>query len=182
MARSKKPERFAPPIMQAFRSAFRERDAAKPLDLKNEAGERIIAGRRSSPRNAVSESALRQELSEDLASLLNTVNLASCEDLRLYPHVTKSILNYGLNDLSAISTEENAVHDIGGRLVDVLARYESRLVPGSIAVKRDTAIDETSTRIRFNVHAEMHATPVDVMVEFVADIEVDSGKMKLSRL
>jgi type VI secretion system protein ImpF len=182
MIRPKKPDRFVPPLMQAFRAAFRERDAGKTLDLKDEAGERIIAGRRSSPRNVVSESTLRQELAEDLGSLFNTVNMASAEDLRQAPFVLRSILNYGLTDLTAISIDEHAVEDIGAELRTVLASYEPRLIAETVAVERDRTVDETSLKIRFNIHAEMFATPVDVPVEFIADVEIDSGKLKISRL
>lgn len=182
MVRSKKPDRFAPPLMQAFRAAFRERDAAKPLDLKDESGERIIASRRSTPRNVVSESTLRQELSEDLGALLNTINMSSCEDLRETPFVSRSILNYGLADLTAISIDEHAVEDIGAELRKILSTYEPRLTANSIAIERDRSIDEASLKVRFNIHAEMLANPVDVPVEFVADVEIDSGKLKISRL
>jgi type VI secretion system protein ImpF len=168
--------------MQAFRAAYRERDAGKPLDLKNEQGERVIAGRRSSPRNAVNESALREGLSEDLGSLLNTINMAACEDLQDAPFVARSILNYGMIDLTAISIDELAVDDIGAKLAAALKAYEPRLITETIAVERDTSVDSASLKLRFNVHAEMFATPADVPVEFVADIEVDSGKLKISRL
>jgi type VI secretion system protein ImpF len=168
--------------MQAFRAAFRERDAGKRLDLKNEQGERVIAGRRSSPRNAVSESALREGLSEDLGSLLNTINMAACENLQDVPFVAGSILNYGMIDLTAISIDELAVNDIGAKLAAALKTYEPRLISETIAIERDTSVDSASLKVRFNVHAEMFATPTDVSVEFVADIEVDSGKLKISRL
>ncbi len=81
MRRATKNERFVPPIMQAFRAAFHDKDSAKVLDLRTNEEERVIAGRRSSPRNAVNEAVLRQELAEDLGSLLNTINFASVENL-----------------------------------------------------------------------------------------------------
>src|SRR2546421_12183878 len=108
MSGDKKPDRFTPPLMYAFRAAFREHDAKKPLDLKDETGERIIPSRRISPRNIVNQTALKEELGEDLASLLNTVNMESCEDLSPYKHVTRSILNYWLFDLAAISIDDSA--------------------------------------------------------------------------
>lgn len=177
-----KNERFVPPIMQAFRSAFRDHDSKKALDLRSDADERVIAGRRSSPRNAVSETSLRQELSEDLSNLLNTINLSSIEDLSGLEDVATSILNYGVADLTAISTEEIAVGRIGSSLQQVIETYEPRLVPGSLGIATSPEIDDISTRVRFHFNAEMYANPSDIAIEFVADVETDSGKMKISKL
>jgi type VI secretion system protein ImpF len=182
MTGAKKPDRFAPPLMYAFRAAFRDHDARKALDLKDESGERIIASRRASPRNVVNQSVLKEELAEDLVSLLNTVNMDSSENISQYKQVTRSILNYGLSDLAAVSIDENAVEGIAAELRSAFLDYEPRLIAQSIQVERDRTVDPTLLKIRFNVHAEMLATPVDVPVEFVADLELDSGKMKISRL
>jgi type VI secretion system protein ImpF len=182
MAELKKTDRFVPPLMQAFRAAFRARDAGKVLDLKDESGERIIAGRRATPRNAVAEPALRQDLSDDIAALLNTTNFAAIEDISQLEHVSRSILNYGFPDLTAISIDEDAAGNIGEQIRAALRAFEPRLVNSSIVVERDNSVDAVSLKIRFNVRAEMLATPVDVPLEFVADLELDSGKMKISRL
>ncbi len=175
-------DRFVPPVMQAFRAAFKDKDSGKKLDSRNMAGERIISGRRATTRNAVSETLLKQELSDDLAALLNTVNLESTENLNDFKHVRQSILNFGIHDLSSISSESHALENIGSHLKDVLQIYESRLVDGTLAVLKSADLDEINTRLSFHVAAEMYATPTDVPVEFVADIESYSGKMNLKRL
>jgi type VI secretion system protein ImpF len=169
--------------MQAFREAHRSRDAAKPLDLRDDQGNRVLAGRRSSPRRVTNEQSLRRELAEDLAALLNTVNLQSAIDMDDLDHVRKSILNYGLTDLSRISIDEIAVNGLGGTLQNALKSFEPRLIASSVEVKRDSKfINTKDLKVRFNVHADMHATPLDIPVDFVAELEVDSAKMKLTKL
>jgi type VI secretion system protein ImpF len=175
-------DRFVPPLMYAFRESFRERDSRKASDQRDEAGERVLASRRASPRNAVSEANLRIELADDIAALLNTTNLAAASDLSEFDHVATSVLNYGFPDLTAISIDENAAGGIGQQIRAALRAFEPRLVDSSIAVERDNSLDPASLKIRFNVHAEMFAAPVDVPLEFVADLELDSGKLKISRL
>jgi len=182
MASPKMLNRLAPPLMYAFRDAFRASDARKSLDLKDGSGERVLAGRRTLARGGIADITLRQELSDDLAALLNTVNLAATQDLSPYAYVEKSVVNYGLWDLTAISIDEDAVNRIGAMLKSVLAEFESRLISDSIAIERDNSIDSASLKLRFNIRAEMLATPVDLPVEFIADLEIDSGKMKISRL
>ena len=48
-------DRLSPPLMFAFRSAHAARDANKKIDLRDEAGERVIAGRRSAGRAPITE-------------------------------------------------------------------------------------------------------------------------------
>jgi type VI secretion system protein ImpF len=175
-------DRLAPPLMHAFREAFRNKDARKELDLRDDTGERVIASRRVSARSWVNETALRRDLAEDLTRLLNTVNLASAQDLSEYSYVARSILNYGLTDITAYSSEETAVDDITDELRQTLASYEPRLIADSVEVTREIVPDNTAQKIRFAITAEMHASPVDIPVEFVAELEFDSGKMRISRL
>ena len=59
--------------MLAFRVAHAARDAKSKVDLRNEQGERVIAGRRASGRAPISEAILRKEVARDLESLMNTV-------------------------------------------------------------------------------------------------------------
>ena len=168
--------------MHAFREAFRMRDAAKPIDNRNDAGERVIAGRRTSPRSAVGEVALRSELGEDLASLLNTVELGAIEDLHDYERVASSILNFGVPDLAAIAASPEAARQVANLLRQRLELYECRLVAGTVVVSGEPLDDTASGQLRFHINAEMYSTPTDIPVEFVADVEVESGKIRVFRM
>ena len=168
--------------MQAFREAARAKDSRKVADERDASGDRIIAGRRNMARRATNEQALRRELSEDLATLLNTVNLGSTLDISDMPFVSKSILNFGLADISSLTVDEMAVADVSAELCDMLRSYEPRLVPETIEVERAGGIDAVEMKVRFIIRAEMRASPVDVPVEFVADLEIETAKMQISRL
>ena len=181
MRRPKQHDRFVPPVMQAFRAAFRERDSSKIRELRGPDDERIIAGRRSSPRNAVNEAVLKQELADDLSALLNTVNLASAENLDGLDEVKTSILNYGIEDLTAISSESVGAGNVGPRMRQVLKSFESRLIDSTISVQPRAAEEDSDARIRFQISADMYATPADVPVEFVADVEAYSGRMNIKQ-
>jgi type VI secretion system protein ImpF len=179
---SSKNDRLAPPLMYAFRAAHEKRDAKAKLDLRDEGGERVIAARRVTTRGPISESGLRREVMTDLLSLLNTVNLDAAEDLSSAPAVRSSILNYGFPDLSWRSIEENSLHDVAREIEIALADFEPRLARNSIQAKRDLSIGEEELKLRFLVKADLRARPVNVPVEFIAEVELDSGKIKIDRL
>src|SRR5262245_51619889 len=182
MASVKKTDRLSPPLMYAFRSAHEARDARTKLDLRDEAGERVIAGRRMAVRTAITEPTLRREVARDLDSLMNTIALESSEDLESFAHVRGSILNYGLPDITHRSIDEVAVADVGEEIRSALARHEPRLIPNTIRVARDPEINEAELKVRFVVRAELLCEPLNVPVEFVADLELDSGNISVGRL
>jgi len=168
--------------MYAFRSAFEARDARKKLDLRDESGERVIASRRILPRTAISEPVLRREVARDLEALMNTVALESSLDLDGCDYVRRSVLNYGLPDLAHRTIDETSLDSIKDEIKTALARFEPRLVPDTIRVMRDETVDRAQLRIRFVVNAELLCKPVDVPVEFIAEVDLDSAKIQISRL
>ncbi|HEY1942567.1 MAG TPA: type VI secretion system baseplate subunit TssE [Roseiarcus sp.] len=178
----KRNDRLAPPLMYAFRAAHDKRDARQRLDLRDEAGERVIAARRVTTRSPISESGLRREVTSDLLDLFNTTNLNAAVDLAQAPEVRRSILNFGFPDLSWRTIDENRLAEIAGEIEVALARFEPRLETGSIKAWRDANVAAEDLKLRFLVKADLRAQPVSVPVEFVAEVEFDSGKIKIDRL
>jgi len=182
MAVASRKNRLAPPLMHAFRSAYAARDSKKPIDLRDESGERIIAGRRSAGRSPITELQLRREVARDLDGLMNTVALESAEDIREFEYVRKSILNFGLPDLVHRTIEDGSIDDVREEIKKALLNYEPRIDRDSIQAKRDTSIKSHELKIRFIVRAELLCEPVNVPVEFVADLDVDVGSIQINRL
>ena len=171
--------RLRPPLMFAFRDAHRSRDAAKAVDLRDAEGERVIAGRRAAPRAAITEQKLRQEIAIDLEALVNTINLGSSIDLSEHGHVARSVLNHGFPDITHISIDEYRVNGIKDKLADVLMGFEPRLIRQSIAVERDEGLDAAELKVRFTVRADLNCEPLNVPIQFVADVELDTGKIAI---
>lgn len=115
MANSTRASRLSPPLMHVFRTAHEAKDAKRIIDQRNEAGERVIAGRRLRARQIITESMLRREVSRDLDALLNTVALDATVDMENAPQVRKSILNFGLSDIALHTIDENGVEQIPTR-------------------------------------------------------------------
>ena len=88
--------RLSPPLMHVFRAAHAAKDAKKRVDIRDEAGERVLAGRRLRARQVITESVLRREVARDLDALLNTIAMESTIDMSETPEARKSILNFGI--------------------------------------------------------------------------------------
>ncbi len=64
----------------------------------------------------------------------------------------------------------------------MLRRYEPRLVPNTIRVIRDKNIDPAALKVRYLVHGDLMCEPLNVPIDFVADVEVNTGKFRINRL
>ncbi len=185
MAKVKPSERLTAPLMYAFRSAAEAGDSKMKLDLRDDAGERVIASRRGTGtrRRALSDAALKALLAEDLTGLLNAINLNSAapELIGDLPAVKKSILNYGLEDLANKTIDETLrINGIRSELEDAFKAYEPRLLPRTMRIERDTE-NEDDLSIRFVVRSDMRADPVPTSIEFVTEVELDTGEIKVGR-
>ena len=133
----------------------------------------------SATRAAITEPKLRREIGIDLDALVNTINLGSVEDLSGLEHVRRSILNHGFPDMTRLSIDEHRVDVIREDLAAVLMSYEPRLIRKSIAVERDETLDRAELKVRFLVRADLNCDPLNVPVQFVADLELDTGKIAI---
>src|SRR5215470_12452773 len=123
MSRPARQSRLSPPLMHVFRTAHEAKDARRVIDQRNEAGDRIIAGRRLRARQVITESMLRREVSRDLDALLNTIALDATVDMERAPEVRRSILNFGLPDISNRTIDENRVGNIPNEIRTAIAIY-----------------------------------------------------------
>ena len=181
MARVNNKTRLSPPLMHVFRAAHDAKDAKKRVDIRSEGGDRVIASRRMRVRQVISESVLRREVTRDLDALLNTIALEATIDMREAEYVRKSILNFGLPDVTHRTIDEIGVDDISEEIRATIIKYEPRLATASVRVERDMSVDPVELKIRFNVRADLTCDPVNVPVEFTADI-IDGGKILINRL
>jgi type VI secretion system protein ImpF len=166
--------------MFAFREAHRVKDAHLSAGAMDESGHQAKAARHAA-LTTISEAQLRAELMRDLDLLLNTTNLASSIDLADEPEIRRSIVNFGVPDIIRITIDENRIDSVSEAMSEAILAFETRLLPDSIKVSRDTSIDVGGLGVRFLVLAEMNCEPVALPVEFVADLEMASGRLSMRK-
>lgn len=181
MARLDSKTRLSPPLMHVFRAAHEAKDAKKTIDMRNESGERVLAGRRLRPRHVITEPVLRREVYRDVDALLNSIALESTIDMTDAPFARKSIINFGIPDITHRSIDEAGVDNIPAEIREALINYEPRLAAASVRVTRDASVDPAELKIRFVVRADLTCDPVHVPVEFVAEV-IEPNKIVVNRL
>ena len=173
--------RLSPPLMHVFRAAHEAKDAKKTVEIRNEFGDRVLAGRRMRPRHVITEPVLRREVGRDVDAMLNTIAMESTVDMTDVPYVRKSIINFGLPDIAHRTIDEAGINDIPGEIKEALINFEPRLAAASLRITRDTSVDPVELKIRFIVRADLTCDPVHVPVEFIAEV-IHTGKILVNRL
>ena len=180
MADTKRNSRLNPSLMYVFRAAHQAKDAMKrPKWREKDEGELPKLQSRSVQRVAITEATLRREVTRDLEALMNCVSFDSTIDLSEFPIVRKSVLNFGFPDIAVRTIDELDVAGLEPQIEKVLRTDEPRLIAASLRVMRDRRIDPIELKVRYVVHADLSCEPLNVPVEFVADVEVTTGKVHI---
>ncbi|MFK7836769.1 MAG: type VI secretion system baseplate subunit TssE [Sulfitobacter sp.] len=133
-------------------------------------------------RDALNEATLREHLQADLNALLDTIELGSAVPLDDLPHVRSSIINYGFRDLSNLSVTDIGKPQIKQAIRQSLINHEPRLVQQSIEVDVREPDDDNGQRASISVSAELMGDPIDIPLDFDAEIDMAAGKLKMSKL
>lgn len=168
-------------LMHVFRSAVEQGDARK-TDRSYREGDRDIALRARHARDGTGEAALRANLAYDIANLMNTIRLDASADLADAPFVARSVINFGFADMSRASRSHEASLRIADSIRQSLITHEPRLVPGSIEVRIRDRNESSDQRLSFDISAEMRASPADIPLDFVAEVDLGAGKLRMTRL
>jgi type VI secretion system protein ImpF len=168
-------------LMHVFRSAVERGDSRDGRTTYRD-GDREVTQRSKERREGTDEETLRRHLSNDMASLMNTIALDAIVDLDDAPYVRNSIINFGFSDLSTMSQSQFAATDVAKFIRETLIRHEPRLIAGTIDINVNIEAQSVSQRLTFDISAEMVATPVDVPLSFMAEVDMGAGKMQMTRL
>ena len=174
-------ERSKISLMQAFRAAHEDHDARVRAE-RNSDDETEILNRSKQRREGVSDEALRRHLQEDLISLLNTTQLSSVIPLDDYPHIEKSVVNFGFPDFSKFSREELSKPHVLDAIRQSLLDHEPRLRNSTLDVQINNPEADSGQRLSIHVSAELVSDPVDIPVDFEAEVDLGAGKLAMQQL
>jgi type VI secretion system protein ImpF len=173
---------FQVSLMNVFRQAARERDARARDETEVDSDGRVLSARTIERREGSDQATLRKNLAADLGNLMGTIHLEATVPLDGLDHVRASVLNYGIQDMSRFSVSDAKNPKLLSRLREQLLAHEPRLIAETLKITLRREEADSRQRIAFDVVAEMTARPVDVPLEFVAEIDTGEGKIAISDL
>lgn len=130
----------------------------------------------SRDRRMLSFARLRECVVRDLGWLLNTVCLSVSQDLEPYPEVQRSVLNFGIPDLTGRVPTGADVAGIEQSVRQAIIDFEPRLLRDTLKVNVRVQRWRADNRVlQFTVQAHLWAQPVPLDVRFRSEVDVDTG-------
>jgi type VI secretion system protein ImpF len=124
---------------------------------------------------------LREVVLRDIAWLLNATNFAAGEDIDAYPEVQRSVLNYGLPDLSGRTASGTDPAALERSIRDALLAFEPRILRHSLQVRLSRNEDQMShNAMTFDIEGELWAQPIPLHVYVRTEIDLDVGDVRVS--
>jgi type VI secretion system protein ImpF len=177
----RKGDRSRVSLLQIFRAAHQDRDSRVDL-VRDNNGEATITRRSKMRREGVDETTLKAHVQADLGALMNTIQLGAAIDLSDVPHVERSVLNYGFRDLSDVTARELNSTAVVASIRQSLLNHEPRIVPETLEVRVSDGSGDKHHRLEISVTAELMADPVDLPIDFDAEIDLGAGKLRMRNL
>lgn len=113
---------------------------------------------------------------------MNTIQLDSAVALDDVPHVKASVINYGFRDLSDVTAHDLNSLAVVKSIRQSLLDHEPRIVPESLEVDVAERPAGGRNRLAVSVSAELMGDPVDIPIQFDAEVDLGVGKLHMSNL
>ena len=138
--------------------------------------------RESRQAQVFSERELHDSVVRDLQWLLNSDNLTSGIDLGDYPEVGRSVLNYGIPDLSGKTIFSADVPAIEQAVREAIINFEPRILPHSLRVGVFVDTEAMShNRLTFEIRGELWAKPVPLELFLLTEVDLETGSVTVAK-
>ena len=126
---------------------------------------------------ALSMDRLRKSVLRDVNWLFNATQMDA--DLSDYPHVARSVLNYGLPALSGCPASNIRLVELSRALREMLVNFEPRLIPSTVRVHAETNDEMSHNVIVFRIEAQLWSQPVPIELMMRTDINLENGQTRV---
>lgn len=140
-------------------------------------------GKREEGRDqrVISANRLRECVTRDLGWLLNTVWMESDQSLESVPEVQKSVLNYGIPDLTGTAISGLDASALQRRLRETILQFEPRLTAETLKVVVEASDDRMDRRsLVFRIESEMWAQPIPLNLYLKTEVDLETGRLNVT--
>ena len=127
-------------------------------------------------KRIMSVNQLKNSVQRDLSWLFNTRNLTPLLPVTLYPEIASSVLNYGISELTGISSASLRQDKLERALIKAIKQFEPRLIANTIRLCARLNRDEANTNaVTFELTADMWAQPVPLQLYVQTEMDLENG-------
>jgi len=147
--------------------AFAQIESVATLNTQPEAADR---------RN-ISMRRLREIVQRDLGWLLNSASLDTTEDLKPYPQVARSVVNFGMPSFAGTAVHSIDPQATADRIREAIETFEPRL--GKVQVIPEADERRDAMTLSFRIEGELWGQPVSQHVVLQTRIDVETGDVRI---
>jgi type VI secretion system protein ImpF len=133
-------------------------------------------------RRVLSIQRLRESVLRDVGWLLNTTNMAERDLEERYPHVAKSVVNFGLPDLAGLTASAIDTGELELLVRQAIMQFEPRILKDTLTVRAHGADEMNHNALVFEIAGELWAQPVPLELFLKTEIDLETGDFKISEV
>ncbi len=137
----------------------------------------------SRERRVMSMRQIRLAVLRDLSHLLNAAAHPMDDEIQSYDVVAKSVVNYGLPDLTGLTTSGIKAGRLEQMVYEAIVAFEPRITRKSLSVR---AVEDTSggsdnqpNRYRFEINGELCPIPMPEALFLKTEVDLETGRFEV---
>lgn len=135
----------------------------------------------SRDKRVISATRLRDCVTRDISWLLNCVSMDADVQLDDYPEVARSVLNFGIPDLTGTALSGINPDVLQRRVKDALLAFEPRLTANTLRVGLNAQSERMDRQaLIFSIESEMWAQPIPLNLYLKTEVDLETGSFKVS--
>ncbi|MEN1926055.1 type VI secretion system baseplate subunit TssE [Luteimonas sp. MJ293] len=124
---------------------------------------------------------LRECVIRDLSWLLNCTHAEADRPLDAFPHVARSVLNYGIPDLAGAMLADVDAGRLEQRIREAVMAFEPRLTAHTLRVTVSADGQRMDRRaLVFDIESEMWAQPLPLKLYLKTEVDLETGRLDVS--
>lgn len=132
-------------------------------------------------QQSMSQKEFKDAVIRDLGWLLNSVGMDVCVDLEPYPEVRRSVLNFGLPDISGQTASTVDVKTLENSLKQAIREFEPRIIRNSLRVKVHSNPDDMShNSVVFEIEGAVFGQPSPFQVVLRSELNLECGEFSVA--
>ncbi len=123
---------------------------------------------------------IRACVKRDLDWLLNSSQYVPQDELDKYPEITRSVLNFGIPDLTGKTVSGVDLGSIERLLIQTINNFEPRIIKDTLTIK--VLVDKSMfnhNAVTFEIEGELWAEPHSLHLHLMTEFELESGEVSV---
>jgi type VI secretion system protein ImpF len=135
--------------------------------------------READDKKVLTKQGLRQAVLRDLTWLFNASGHSPTIDQKKFPQVFKSVINYGLPDLSGQYASTVESRDLEQRIKEAILQFEPRILPNTLEITTmmEAGSMDAHNAISLVVRGMLWAQPVPLEFLMRSQIDLEEGRI-----